>query len=104
MDPDDLAPNLDIENAKIADFRPYINQWIDFRVDAKMTNDTTGYYKVYARLNGQTDYIIYWQISGIKTFNQDIPETNPSGYLKWGLYRPSASETNSPAEVKTRIV
>ena len=69
-----------------------------------MTNDTTGYYNVYARLNGQPDYILKWQISGIKTFNQDIPETNPSGYLKWGLYRPGASETNNPADVQTRIV
>ncbi|MGE8343226.1 MAG: heparin lyase I family protein [Flavobacterium sp.] len=98
------VPNDNIEPTIIDDFRPYINQWIDFRVDAKMTTDNTGYYKVYYRLPGQTDYTLAWQISNFRTFNQDVPETNPSGYLKWGLYRPGQSITTDPPNVATRII
>ncbi|WDF65443.1 heparin lyase I family protein [Flavobacterium sp. KACC 22763] len=97
-------PNDNIEPSIIDDFRPYINQWIDFRIDAKMTTDNTGYYKVYYRLPGQNDYTLAWQVSNFKTFNQDVPETNPSGYLKWGLYRPGQSITSDPPNVMTRII
>jgi|GEM_PF-751318 len=97
-------PNDNIEPSIIDDFRPYINQWIDFRIDAKMTTDNTGYYKVYYRLPGQTEYTLAWQINNFRTFNQDIPETNPSGYLKWGLYRPGQSITTDPPNVATRII
>lgn len=97
-------PNDNIEPSIIDDFRPYINQWIDFRVDAKMTTDNTGYYKVYYRLPGQTEYTLAYEISNFRTFNQDIPEENPSGYLKWGLYRPGQSITTDPPNVATRII
>lgn len=97
-------PNDNIEPSIIDDFRPYINQWIDFRIDAKMTTDNTGYYKVYYRLPGQTEYTLAWQVSNFKTFNQDVPEANPSGYLKWGLYRPGQSITTDPPNVMTRII
>jgi hypothetical protein len=97
-------PNDNIEPSIIDDFRPYINQWIDFRIDAKMTTDNTGYYKVYYRLPGQNDYTLGWQVSNFKTFNQDVPEANPSGYLKWGLYRPGQSITTDPPNVMTRII
>ena len=97
-------PNDNIEPAIIEDYRPYINQWIDFRVDAKMTTDATGYYKVYYRLPGQTEYTLGYEISNFRTFNQDIPEENPSGYLKWGLYRPGQSITTDPPNVATRII
>ncbi|MFH6969781.1 heparin lyase I family protein [Flavobacterium sp. FlaQc-28] len=97
-------PNDNIEPSIIGDFRLYINQWIDFRVDAKMTTDATGYYKVYYRLPGQTEYTLAWQVSNFRTFNQDVPETNPSGYLKWGLYRPGQSITTDPPNVTTRII
>jgi hypothetical protein len=97
-------PNDNIEPTIIDDFRPYINQWIDFRVEAKMTTDNTGYYKVYYRLPGQTDYTLAWQVSNFRTFNQDVPEANPSGYLKWGLYRPGQSITTDPPNVATRII
>ncbi|UWY26979.1 heparin lyase I family protein [Flavobacterium sp. TR2] len=97
-------PNDNIEPSIIDDFRPYINQWIDFRIDAKMTTDNTGYYKVYYRLPGQTDYTLAWQVNNFKTFNQDVPEANPSGYLKWGLYRPGQSITTDPPNVMTRII
>ncbi|MEL1242405.1 heparin lyase I family protein [Flavobacterium flavipallidum] len=97
-------PNDNIEPTIIEDFRPYINQWIDFRVDAKMTTDATGYYKVYYRLPGQTEYTLAYEISNHRTFNQDVPEENPSGYLKWGLYRPGQSITTDPPNVATRII
>lgn len=97
-------PNDNIEPTIIDDFRPYINQWIDFRVDAKMTTDNTGYYKVYYRLPGQTEYTLAYDINNHRTFNQDVPEENPSGYLKWGLYRPGQSITTDPPNVATRII
>jgi len=97
-------PNDNIEPSVIDDFRPYINQWIDFRIDAKMTTDATGYYKVYYRLPGQTEYTLAWEINNLRTFNQDVPEENPSGYLKWGLYRPGQSITTDPPNVATRII
>jgi hypothetical protein len=97
-------PNDNIETNIIGDFRSYINQWIDFRIDVKWANDNTGYYKVYYKLPGETNYTLKYQVSNFNSFNQDVPETNPSGYLKWGLYRPGQSLTNNPPNVKTRII
>ncbi|MNH86437.1 hypothetical protein D3C73_388970 [compost metagenome] len=97
-------PYANIEPKIINDFRTYINQWIDIRIDAKMTTDTTGYYKVYCRLQGEPDYTLKWEINNIATFNQAVTGPNPSGYLKWGLYLPASQPNSTPPEVPTRII
>ncbi|WP_159727947.1 MULTISPECIES: heparin lyase I family protein [Sphingobacterium] len=97
-------PYANIEPKIINDFRPYINQWIDIRIDAKMTTDTTGYYKVYCRLQGESAYTLKWEINNIATFNQAVTGPTPSGYLKWGLYLPASQPNSTPPEVPTRII
>lgn len=88
----------------VDDFRPYINKWIHYRIDAKMTNEPNGYYKVYCKLPGETNYQLKYQVNNYKTFNIDLTEGSSSGYLKWGLYRPGSSLSNSPPDVATRII
>lgn len=88
----------------IQDYRPYINQWIHYRIDAKMSNLNDGYYKVYCKLPGQTSYQLKYELKNIATFNPSDGTIAPSGYLKWGLYRPGASLLNNPPDVLTRVI
>lgn len=95
------APNNDFQTNILADYRPYINQWIDFRIDVLWSDTTTGYYKVSMKLPGQSDYSLIWQIDHFQTWKPDNPLA-VSGYLKWGLYRPDQSVANG--DVITRII
>jgi len=95
------APNANLETTIVSDYRPYINQWMDFRVDVLWASTATGYIKVYSKLPGQTSYTLIWQISNFQTWNPLNPNAT-NGYLKWGLYRPDASVANG--DVTTRIV
>jgi Polysaccharide lyase len=95
------APNNDLQTTILGDYRPYINQWIDFRIDVLWSATNTGYYKVSMRLPGQTDYSFIWGIDDFQTWKPDNPLA-VSGYLKWGLYRPGESLANG--DVATRII
>lgn len=95
------APNNNYQKTVIADFRNYINQWIDFRIDVLWQDGPTGYYKVSYRLPGQTDYTLVVNETNFHTFLPDNPAAT-SGYLKWGLYRPGQSLANN--DVPTRII
>lgn len=65
------------------DLRPYINQWIQFRIDAKWTTDATGYIRTYMKLPGQSDYVLADEKTDYITF----PGTGSNiGYIKWGVY------------------
>ena len=94
-------PNANLQTNIVADYRPYINQWMDFRVDVLWANTATGYMKVYSKLPGQTDYTLIWQISNFQTWNPDNPNA-VTGYMKWGLYRPDESVANG--DVLTRVI
>ena len=94
-------PNANIQQTIVPDYRNYINQWMDFRVDVLWANTATGYIKVYAKLPGDSDYTLKWQISNFQTWNPDNPNA-VLGYMKWGLYRPDESLANG--DVQTRII
>lgn len=94
-------PNDNLQITVLQDYRPNINQWIDFRIDMLWANTPTGYYKVYMKLAGQSEYALIWQINNFQTFKPDNPDAK-LGYLKWGLYRPGSTLANN--EVPTRII
>lgn len=94
-------PNNNLQQTIIADFRAFINQWIDFRVDVKWEEQPTGYYKVYCKKPGDNDYTLIWQVDHFPTFMPDNPNA-VSGYNKWGLYRVDQSLSNG--DVPTRII
>lgn len=94
-------PNDNLQINIVNDYRPHINKWIDFRIDMLWANTATGYYKVYVKLPGETEYQKMYEVTNFKTFNPDNPEAK-LGYLKWGLYRPASSTANN--DVPTRII
>lgn len=71
----------------LADVRPYYNQWIHFRIDAKWTarNDNTGYIRTYMKLPGQNSFNLVDERVNYGTFAGD-PAVGNIGYIKWGVY------------------
>ena len=94
-------PNENLQATIVGDYRNHINKWMDFKVEVLWADTPTGYYKIYSRLPGQTNYTLVWEIHDFKTWNPDNPNA-VSGYLKWGLYRPNSSMANG--DVQTRII
>ncbi|MFI1222067.1 MULTISPECIES: heparin lyase I family protein [unclassified Streptomyces] len=94
------SPHLDRQSTVVEDLRPYVNKWLSFRVDARWTSDGTGYFKVFVRLPGQSDYQHAVSYEDVRTYQPENPAEH--GYIKWGLYRPSQSIENG--DVPTRIV
>ncbi|WAL74778.1 heparin lyase I family protein [Kitasatospora sp. YST-16] len=94
------SPQLNRQETVVADFRPYVNQWMDFRVDVRWATDSTGCFRVSARLPGQDAYQQVAAFDGVPTWQPSAPADH--GYLKWGLYRPSESLLNG--DVPTRTV
>ncbi len=94
------SPQMNQQTTVVADFRPYINQWMNFRVDARWTTDQTGYFTVSVELPGQAGYQQVVSYTNVATWQPSSPAN--FGYLKWGLYRPSESLANG--DVATRIV
>ena len=92
------VPNL--QYALVADYRPYIGQWLDFRVDVHWAADATGYYRVWTRLPGQSTYRKVVDLSNLVTWQP----ANPAdfGYVKWGLYR--AATSLEDGDVPTRVI
>lgn len=84
----------------LTDYRPYINQWIDFRIEVLWANTTTGYFKIYVRLPGQSNYTLKKEYNNYKTY---IGASNSFGYIKWGLYRPDEVNPDLPPHAE-RIV
>lgn len=94
------SPHLNAQTTIVPDFRPFINMWMNFRVDASWTTDATGYFRVSAEVPGQSDYQLVADYENVPTWQPVNPADH--GYLKWGLYRPSESLANG--DVPTRIV
>ncbi len=94
------SPHLNRQTTVVPDFRPFVNQWMNFRVDACWTTDSTGYFRVSVQLPGQSDYEPAAAYENVPTYQPVNPADH--GYIKWGLYRPSESIGNG--DVPTRIV
>ncbi|MFE2555901.1 heparin lyase I family protein [Streptomyces sp. NPDC059352] len=94
------SPTLDLQSTVVADFRPYVDQWMRFRVDVKWTEDSTGYYRISTRMPGEAEFTLRQTYENVRTFHP----VNPAefAYLKWGLYRPG--ETLEKGDVPTRVV
>ncbi|MFI1094922.1 heparin lyase I family protein [Streptomyces sp. NPDC020917] len=94
------SPHLNQQTTVVPDFRPYINAWMNFRVDARWTTDSTGYFTVSVQLPGACGYVPAASYQNVVTYQPENPADH--GYLKWGLYRPS--ESLAAGDVPTRIV
>lgn len=69
--------------AILPDFRPYVNQWIHFRIDVLWSNSGTGYMKIYTKLPGEPGYTLKTTRSNFDSF---VGTGSNNGYIKWGLY------------------
>ncbi|WP_406347581.1 polysaccharide lyase [Streptomyces sp. NBC_00144] len=94
------SPHLNRQTTVVADLRPCINKWMNFRIDARWTPDDTGYFRVSVQLPGQSDYKQAASYENVRTYQPGNPADH--GYIKWGLYRPS--ESIDKGDVPTRIV
>ncbi|WP_261991292.1 polysaccharide lyase [Streptomyces sp. OR43] len=92
------SPHLNQQAAVVPDLRPYVNQWMSFRVDARWTTDEAGCFKVSVRLPGESGYKPSASYENVRTYQPANPADH--GYIKWGLYRPSESIGNG--DVPTR--
>lgn len=88
-----VARDYEYQDNLITDYRPYINQWIKFRIEVKWAMDKTGYMKIYAKLPMQSDYILLLERNNFVTFTGD-PTAGNVGYLKWGVYREAGKDAN----------
>jgi Polysaccharide lyase len=65
----------------IGDIRPYVNQWIDMRIDVLWASTPNGWANVQARLPGQPDYAPVFA-SHFATLDPTFT-SSPDGYLTW---------------------
>ncbi|WP_160137431.1 heparin lyase I family protein [Chryseobacterium sp. c4a] len=78
---DNNVPPVDI----IPDVRPYVNQWIHFRIDVKWADTAIGYMKTYMKLPNQINYVLVDDKTNYTTYNKG-PVGGDHGYIKWGVY------------------
>lgn len=101
-----VARNYQYQDNLVTDFRPYINQWIKFRVEVKWMTDSTGYMKIYVKLPDQSDYKLLLERHNFVTFTGN-PAVGNVGYLKWGVYREAGQDADGKVitsdNVLTRI-
>ena len=69
----------------VPDIAPYINQWLDFRVDVTWSSTNTGNLRYYVKLPGNSDYTLVKEYLNIRTYTGDSPN-GQFGYVKWGIY------------------
>lgn len=69
----------------VDDYRSYINQWIHIRIDAKWSAQTDGYFKAYAKLPGEADYVQKVDIPNIRNYTGD-GASGQHGRPSWGVY------------------
>ncbi|MGW6273066.1 heparin lyase I family protein [Streptomyces sp. NPDC055060] len=94
------SPLLDLQATVVGDVRAHVNKWMRFRVDVRWAEDKTGYYKVSAKLPGESGFTLKKTYSDVNTFHPENPTT--FGYIKWGLYRPASS--TAAGDPATRVV
>lgn len=86
-----VTRNTTYQDALVKDFRPYINQWIHFRIDVKWANNNTGYLKIYTKLPNQTTYNLILNRPDYATYT-GTGLSGQHGYLKWGVYREAGKD------------
>lgn len=69
----------------VSNLQPYVNQWIQFRIDVLWATTTTGYMRTYMKLPGQNDFVLVDEKTNYSTFTGNVSDGN-IGYIKWGLY------------------
>ncbi|KYQ91762.1 hypothetical protein DLAC_07550 [Tieghemostelium lacteum] len=95
-------PNNNETLLLLDDFRPYSNQWFDFRIDVAWRDSPTGLYIIYMRIPSiEKDYKLIKEYKNYHTYLPDNPKS-VMGYSKWGLYRPGQSLENG--DIPTRII
>lgn len=88
------------QNELIKDIRPYVNQWIDFKIDVLWAKDATGYIKYHMRFPGEASYTLVRSLENIPTY-YGTGVGGQRGYSKWGVYREAdAASIDTPV---TRI-
>jgi len=101
-----VARDYEYQDNLITDYRPYINQWIKFRIEVKWAMDKTGYMKIYVKLPDQSDYNLVLERNNFVTFTGN-PAVGNVGYLKWGVYREAGKNADGSVitsdNVLTRI-
>lgn len=90
-----VTRNATYQDDLVTDFRPYINQWIHFRIDVKWATTNSGYLKIYTKLPNQSTYNLVLNRSNYATYT-GTPDTLPGqhGYIKWGVYREAGKDAN----------
>lgn len=84
------------QNTLITDIRPYVNQWIDFKIDVLWTKGETGYIKYHIRFPGDELYTLVRFVENIITYYGTATQ-GQRGYFKWGVYREAnATSTDTP--------
>jgi hypothetical protein len=81
----------------LADESQITNKWLDMKFDIYWSDKNAGWIKLWTRFQGQKDYKLAVNVSGIRTFTG-----NPAkdfGYLKWGMYRPKPKNRALDASV-----
>jgi hypothetical protein len=81
----------------LADESQITNKWLDMKFDIYWSDKNDGWIKLWTRFQGQKDYKLAVNVSGIRTFTG-----NPAkdfGYLKWGMYRPKPKNRALDASV-----
>lgn len=94
------SPEQNIQHTIVADYRPHLGQWVDFRIDVHWAADATGYYRVSTRLPGQSGYSMVLELTDLITWQPVNPSDH--GYVKWGLYRAATSQ--EAGDVLTRVI
>lgn len=87
----------------IPDLRPYVNQWLDFRVDVLWADGPTGYMRTYMKLPGQSDYVLVDEKTNYRTFAGNVSIGN-LGYIKWGVYGTQEGLTRIAYHDNIRII
>ncbi|WP_316809163.1 heparin lyase I family protein [Pedobacter agri] len=87
----------------LSDLRPYINQWLNFRVDVLWADDNTGYMKTYMKLPGQSSYTLVDEKTNFRTFAGNVSVGNV-GYIKWGVYVTQSPLTRIAYHDNLRII
>ncbi|MCS3556279.1 MULTISPECIES: heparin lyase I family protein [unclassified Sphingobacterium] len=87
----------------IPDLRPYVNQWMHFRVDVLWADGPTGYIRTYMKLPGQNDYTLVDEKTNYRTFAGNVNIGN-IGYIKWGVYGTQTGLTRIAYHDNIRII
>jgi len=87
----------------ISNLQPYVNQWIQFRIDVLWATTNTGYMRTYMKLPGQSNYVLVDEKTNYSTFTGNVSDGN-LGYIKWGLYVVPPNSTRIAYHDDIRII